>query len=178
MSAVENARLDTHEQVELFFSESKFKMLDYSLLDDSDVSKVFDDYFLQKGAFTPKKRSKNVRSKEFPDAFQLELIRRSTFSGDRIGVVSRDIDFTEGLNSDNGIEKYPSLKSLFKVLQSIESGSYSYLNYLENEIYYRHTPDVNYETLFSRVVLDLPDVLEVDFNEALELLKQKGLVSC
>lgn len=153
-------------------------MLDYSLLDDSDISKVFNDYFLQKGTFTPKKRSKNLISKEFPDAFQLELIRRSAFCGDRVGVVSKDIDFTEGLNGDNGIEKYPSLISLIKVLQSIKSGSYSYLNYLENEIYYRHTPDVNYETLFSRVVLDLPDVLEVDFQEAMKLLRQKGLVSC
>jgi predicted nucleic acid-binding protein len=176
LAHLETIRRDALEQIDLFITQSGFKTIKYTELDDGDISKVFSDYFEQNGAFTPKARSKSKTSKEFPDAFQIELIRATAKCGDKIAIVSTDMDFSEALGKDNYLIRFPSLSSLNKLLKKSPPENNDYLSSLEHEIYFILDICLTFEEVFSKVSLVKTHLLEDDVEAALISLQDKGFL--
>lgn len=88
------------EDISAYFKENNFVILNYDVLDESDIEKIFTDYFKQTGIFTPKKRASKSFSKEFPDAFQLEILKRKARCGDSITIISDDQDFINAIDAE------------------------------------------------------------------------------
>ncbi|HGS4434503.1 TPA: PIN domain-containing protein [Vibrio cholerae] len=174
---VNRASGDLKEQLEIFIQQHKFRVLDYSLLDDSDVSKIFQDYFHQTGAFTPKRSRKKTISKEFPDAFQIELLRRAVKCGDNIAIVSNDNDFAQALINDRGINVYKSLESIYKTLCNMWNESDVEITYIENRVLYLLDDFESKKTILSHLNFhDYNDVTETDITNALHSLYLKKLI--
>ena len=176
-SLIEKARVDLNEQLDLFIEQHRFKVLNYDLLDESDISKTFQDYFLQTGAFTPKKRSKNARSKEFPDAFQIELVRRAAKCSDSVSIVSGDGDFTQSLSEDESITLYSSLKSLYKTLNDKSTDSIVEISRIENRVIYHLDDYETSESIFSHLSFyEYNDITQEQVSSALQSLHNKNLI--
>jgi len=177
IAMLEEAGNSTKEQFELFFIENKFKVLGFNLLDESDISKTFDEYFLQTGVFTSKRKMKNKISKEFPDAFQIELIRRSVRCGENIAVISGDCDFENSLNGTDEISLYPSLKRIEKELKAISSGREIHISNFESRILYYLDEHETQGNLLSHLNFHpQSNVSEANVISALKSLCNKNLV--
>ncbi|EML0897769.1 TPA: PIN domain-containing protein [Vibrio diabolicus] len=174
---VNTVRQDVKENLESFINRHKFRILKYELLDESDISKTFDDYFHQRGAFTRKKRSKSSISKEFPDAFQIELIRRATICGEHVAVVSSDSDFAHCLDKDEGIYLYRSLESLYNELDAILNKKFINRSEIENRILYYLDDFENCDSIFSHLnFYNDCDLGRLEIGRNLESMYDKGLV--
>lgn len=176
LERLEVIRCEALEQFDLFIKQSSFKTIKYTELDDGDISKVFSDYFEQNGTFTPKTRSKNKTSKEFPDAFQIELIRATAKCGERIAIVSNDMDFSKALGEDNYLVRFNSLKSLIKTLEKLPLENENYFSSLECEIYSILDICLSFEEIFSKISLVKTNLSEDDVVASLISLQDKELL--
>lgn len=109
-SAIKRA-LQTAED---FFRDEYVRLLSVYDLDETDISKVFSDYFNRRGCFA----SERKRS-EFPDAFQISMLLRNVRNFESVAVVSQDPDFTHGLDSVSQIKVFPSIEQLISELERL-----------------------------------------------------------
>lgn len=157
-----------------FFRDNNFISLNYDVFDDSDVSKIFNDYFTKQGCFSSKKKS------EFPDAFQIELIKRHTICNDNIAIVSQDEDFEKAFSLNNEISIYKSIQQLQKQLESVSpSNSKAALPYnkLESRILYYLDDFETEHNLYSELSFNDTSISRTDINETLKSLINKNSIS-
>lgn len=97
--------------VQQYFHHEEIRQLSVEDLDESDIAKVFSDYFNSRGCFSAERK----RS-EFPDAFQVAMILRAIRKGETVAVLSSDKDFAKAFS---GIEEVKVKSSIQQVLSDL-----------------------------------------------------------
>lgn len=107
------------QKVKTFFHNEEIQVLKVSDLDESDIEKVFRDYFNLKGVFSlGKKRN------EFPDAFQMAMILRKIRVGQTIALVSNDADFKKAFASTPEVIVFTSIEQVVKYIETDQRQSF------------------------------------------------------
>lgn len=100
--------------VQRYFWDEDVRQLSVEDLDESDIAKVFSDYFNRRGCFSAERK----RS-EFPDAFQVAMILRAIQKGESIVVLSSDKDFALGFAGVKEVKVKTSIQQVLKDLRQL-----------------------------------------------------------
>ncbi|MGF1756661.1 PIN domain-containing protein [Photobacterium sagamiensis] len=161
---------DALEDLEDFFTKiSILKRID---LKTQNLMAVFDDYFNKEGCF-----SSSNKPKEFPDAFQFELIKDHLEPNDTC-IVSSDGD----MQSASKRYQYDYRKNLTEVLQELRKIKHNngiYFDRNESILLFRY---LQYEHLSIKELqgelelLGYPDMTKSELVDTINALHKKGVV--
>lgn len=162
---IENLQKAEHqaiEDIDEFFKEN-FTLISYESLDEGDISTIFSNYFSSTTPF-----GNGSKKSEFPDAFQLELIKRNIKPKDKVMIVTSDGDFTNcGSNFDIQKSLAKAKEELLKLWKKNKLAEYEI--YVLGLIH----PDMPVDKLVSNSLTDNKRLTQCMVDEVLSSLRQK-----
>ncbi|MGI2152250.1 PIN domain-containing protein [Shewanella oncorhynchi] len=165
IESLQNAKYQAIDEIKNFFAE-KFTLIGYDSLDDSDVSTIFKDYFSSSKPF-----GNGNKKAEFPDAFQLELIKRNIKTKEKMMIVTTDHDFV------NCGKNFVIQKSLTKAKEELLQ-LWKKSKLAEYEAFYlsKISPDMPADRLVSNDISDNGFLTQCMADEILWSLRKKNKI--
>lgn len=167
---VEERTIDAFEGLEDFFN--KISILKICNLKTENLIAVFDDYFNKVGCF-----KSSQKPKEFPDAFQFELIKNNLNASDTC-IVSSDSDM-ESASKLYNYDYRKNLNEVFKELRKVEHDNVIYFNRNESLILFRYLQNeyLSIKELQSEFeLLSYLDMSKDELVDTINALHMKGAV--
>jgi len=162
---LQNAEHEAISDIYDFFNE-KFTIIPYESLDEGDISTVFDNYFSSIKPF-----GNGNKKSEFPDAFQLELIKRNIRRKESVMLVTSDGDF-KNCGSNFNVQKSLS-KAKDELLKLWKDKNLALYEALMLQII---SSDMPVEKLVSDALTDNILLTQCMVDEVLYSLREKKLI--
>lgn len=176
---IQRAKEDVLLEFSSFVKQSGFVNIDYDVLDCDSISMIFNYYFNNEGCFTPKKskyydhNSKVSKNHQFPDAFQIEMIKSVAKSNQNVFIVSSDSDFGKAFKGCKNIEIIKTIDLFNKKFYNCKYDDSDFILKLEKKLISMLNHNDDLVSIFDKLEREDYLLREEDIKLAIKNIKLK-----